>query len=313
MDVNRLPRMDGKVVMVTGATQGIGMETARGLARLGATVVIVGRNAEKGARVVSELVADTGNAAIAFLGAELSRQAALRQLADEFRGKYSRLDVLVNNAGAVSNGGREVTPDGFEKTWAVNHLAYFLLTHLLLGELAAATTPTTPARIVNVSSSGHKMGRLNFDDLQAEGGKFGGFRQYSATKLANVLFTRELAWRLQEAGLNITANAAHPGFVPANFPRKDDVRSKLMFAIMDRVGKTPAQGAETSVYLAASPEVEGITGQYFANCKPASISKTAQDDGIARRLWQVSLEQVGIGGDYLDAVRSAVALEGERA
>lgn len=281
-----MPSMAGKIVMVTGATNGIGKETARELARMGATTIIVGRDAAKGERVVGELQQDTGNSAIEFMLADLSLMADVRALAAGFRSKYDRLDVLVNNAGTV-NQQRQVTPEGFEKSWALNHLSYFLLTNLLLDTLRQST----PARIVNVASSGHKGGRIDFSNLQAEG-RYNGFRQYENTKLANILFTLELARRLDGSG--VTANSVHPGLVTASFGLGKDLASRLFLLAVKPFDKTPAQGAQTSIYLASSPEVEGVSGKYFVNCRPASTSKAAQDAEVARRLWDISAQQTDL-------------------
>jgi NAD(P)-dependent dehydrogenase (short-subunit alcohol dehydrogenase family) len=279
--------MQGKTVLVTGATNGIGKETARELARMGANVVVVARNPQKGAAVVSEIQRDTGNPNVELMIAELSLQSEVRKLADEFKAKYARLDVLVNNAGTIFQQ-RTVTAEGFEKTWALNHLAYFLLTHLLLDTLKQST----PARIVIVSSAGHKQGKLNFDDLPMANGKYNGFQQYNNTKLANVLFTRELARRLQ--GTGITVNAVHPGVIPTSWGLPDTLSTRMMLTMMRPFTKTAAQGAQTSIYIASSPEVEGITGLYYANCKPLAPSLAAQDDETARKLWEVSEQQTGL-------------------
>lgn len=278
--------MHGKIVMVTGATNGIGKETARALARMGATTIIVGRDAPKGARVVEEIRQDTGNAAVEFMLADLSLQADVRALAAQFQSRYSRLDVLVNNAGTVYQT-RQVTAEGIEKTWALNHLSYFLLTLLLLDTLKASA----PSRIVNVSSSGHRQGRIDFDDLHAER-DYNGFQRYSATKLANILFTAELARRLQ--GTGVTANALHPGLVTASFPRSDTLSFKLLMLLLSPFDSTPAEGAHTSIYLASSAEVEGVSGRYFADSRAVTPSKAARDMETARRLWDLSLQQTGL-------------------
>lgn len=281
--------MRDKTALVTGATNGIGKETARGLARLGARVIIVGRDAEKTARVVREIQTDTGNVNVEAMLADLTLQTDVRSLAAQVNATLSRLDVLVNNAGTIYMK-REMTGEGIERTWALNHLAYFLLTDLLLPLLKASA----PARIVNVSSSGHKGGKLDFDDLMMER-NYRGFAHYNATKLANVLFTRELARRL--AGTGVTANAVHPGFVPAAFTRGNDLGSQMFLLVTRPFAKTLSEGAATSLYVATAPELDGITGRYFADSREAQPSPAAQDDDLARRLWTLSESQVGLGAD----------------
>ncbi|MGQ0601958.1 MAG: SDR family oxidoreductase [Anaerolineales bacterium] len=277
--------MHGKVVLVTGATAGIGEVTARTLARLGATVVGVGRNAEKSARVAEAIRAATGNDAGEYLVADLSSQAAVRTLAEAFKRKYTRLDVLVNNAGAYFMR-RAVSVDGIEMTWALNHLNYFLLTDLLLDRLKASA----PARIVNVSSEAHRGSQLNFDDLEGRR-NYNGFPVYGQSKLANVLFTYELARRL--AGTNITANALHPGFVATNFGHNNGAMVRVLMRFIQLLGGlTPEQGAATSVYLAASPEVEGVTGKYFDTQRAVASSRASYDVAAAKRLWEVSEAQM---------------------
>lgn len=291
--------MRGKVVMVTGATNGIGKETARELARMGATTIIVGRNPQKGRAVVSELQRDTGNPDIELMIADLSLQADIHPLAAQFKAKYDRLDVLVNNAGTMYQQ-REVTSEGIEQTWALNHLGYFLLTHLLLDTLKKSA----PARIINVSSAGHYVGTIDFDDLYAQD-SYQSFRQYNATKLANVLFTTELACQL--LGTGVTVNAAHPGVIPTSFGMKDSLGSKLLMLLLSPISKTPQEGALTTLYLATSPEVEGVSGQYFDNCRPKAPSKAAQDEALARKLWEVSLQQVNLAPAAYDAPAVAVS------
>jgi NAD(P)-dependent dehydrogenase (short-subunit alcohol dehydrogenase family) len=213
-------------------------------------------------------------------------QAEVRKLADAFRERYQRLDVLVNNAGAIFMS-RQVSRDGLEMTFALNHLGYFLLTNLLLDLLIASA----PARVVNVSSGAHLGGKINFADLQLER-SYTGFGAYSQSKLANVLFTYELARRLQ--GTGVTVNALHPGFVATNFGRSNGGLFDPLFRLIQRFGAlTPEKGAETTVYLAVSPEVEGVTGKYFANCKPAASSALSNDETTARRLWEVSEQLTG--------------------
>ncbi len=278
--------MSGKRVLVTGGTAGIGKQTALELARLGAEVIIVGRNAEKTAAVVEALRRETGAATVDSLLADLSSMASIRAFATAFLAKYDRLDVLINNAGALFVK-REVTVDGWERTFATNHLAYFLVAQLLMPALERATG----ARIVNVASAAHSAAPLDFDDLMAERTRYSSFRQYGRSKLANIFFTQELARRLSDK--NITVNCLHPGFVASEFLAKGGIWSLIkpigyLFAV-DVVA-----GARTSVYLASAPEVAGVTGKYFDKCKEKQPSKIAQDDAAARRLWQVSAQLCGL-------------------
>jgi NAD(P)-dependent dehydrogenase (short-subunit alcohol dehydrogenase family) len=278
--------MNGKRVLVTGATAGIGEQTALELAKLGAEVVIVGRNAEKTAAVVESLRKESGAPAIDSFLADLSSMASIRAFAKAFLAKYDRLDVLVNNAGAFFPK-REVTVDGWERTFATNHLSYFLVAHLLLPALERAER----ARIVNVSSAAHAAAPLDFDDLMAERSRYRAFRQYGRSKLANIFFTRELARRV--AGKQITVNCLHPGFVASEFLAKGGIWSVIrpigaLFAV-DVVA-----GAKTSVYLASSPEVAGVSGKYFDKCKEKQPNKIADNDAAATRLWQVSAQLCGI-------------------
>ncbi|NTV36216.1 MAG: SDR family oxidoreductase [Anaerolineaceae bacterium] len=272
--------MTGKVVLITGGTSGIGEITATELARKGAEVVIVGRNAEKLDMVVNQVKSETGNAKVSGLLADLSVLAQVRKLADDFKARHNRLDVLVNNAGAVLMK-HEVSADGYEMTFALNHLNYFLLTHCLLDVLKASA----PARIVNVSSMAHLGARLNFDDLQNEK-KYSGWAAYSQSKLANVYFTYELARRLD--GTGVTVNVLHPGFVATNFGRSNGGLLSAVFKLFQIGAITPKQGAETSIYLASSPEVEGVTGKYFVKKMAARSSDVSYDESAARKLWEIS-------------------------
>jgi len=272
-----------KVCLVTGATAGIGKVTAQALAEQGAKVIIVSRSKEKCSSTVSELKQTTGNKDIEFIASDLSSQKEIYNLAQEFKKKFSHLDILVNNAGAVFTS-KELSPDGIEMTLALNHLNYFLLTNLLIDLLKASLA----ARVVNVSSMAHERGQINFDDLQGER-RYSGWGAYCQSKLANVLFTYELARRF--VGTKITANALHPGVVGTNFGANNKgimalfVRLYLkLFSISDK------EGAETSIYLASSPEVENITGQYFVKKKPRISAPISHDKSIALRLWQVSMD-----------------------
>jgi retinol dehydrogenase 14 len=277
--------MKGKVCLVTGATAGIGKATAMALAGMGAIVAIVGRNAAKTEAVAREIITRTGNEAVTWFVADLSRQDEVRRLAAEFRNRYDQLHVLVNNAGGMF-GTRQVTADGLELTFALNHLAYFLLTDLLLGMLKASA----PARIVNLSSGAHLAGRIHFGDLQLAQ-KYKPGTAYAQSKLANVLFTYELARRLE--GTGVTANCLHPGAVATNFGQNWGLNN-FVYSTFGRFMLTPEQGADTAIYLASSPEVDGVTGRYFAKRKPKRSKASSYDTAIAARLWQVSEQLTGM-------------------
>ena len=273
--------MNGKICLVTGATNGIGKATAQALAQMGATVVIVGRNPAKCTAVVSEIKHISGNDAVEALVADLSIMAEVQQVAEQFKAKYQKLHVLINNAGAAF-GKRQVTSEGFEKTFALNYLNGFLLTSLLLETLKASA----PARIVNVSSDAHKGAHLDFDDLQSAKGNFV-LNAYGRSKLANVVFSYELARRLSGSG--VTANVLHPGLVRTGFASNmGTVPSAAINFIMRFVGVTPVQGAQTSVYLATSPDVEAVTGKYWEKSKAVPSGRAAYDEATWTRLWEVS-------------------------
>ncbi|WP_424951756.1 SDR family oxidoreductase [Deinococcus sp.] len=270
--------MKGKTVLVTGATNGIGKVAARTLASLGARVVIVGRDPAKTAEVAREIGADS------YLVADLSVMSEVRRAAAEFRDREPRLDVLLNNAGAVV-GRRQETPEGVEMTWALNHLNYFLLTQELLPPLQAAPG----ARVVNVSSSVHTSGRMRWDDLEFRRG-YSAIGAYSQSKLANVLFTRELSRRLSGSG--VSANALHPGFVRTGFGHNNGGLMSRVIGLMSTFALSDEQGAQTSLYLASSPEVQGVSGRYFDRQQEAKPAPQALDDAAAARLWSVSEEYV---------------------
>src|SRR5215207_851264 len=280
-------QLAGKTVLITGGTGGIGLATAQGLARLGARVGIVGRDERRCAAAVEHLATTTGNPAIDSFLTDMSSMAQVRRLAGDVLAAYQRLDVLVNNVGGFW-ATRHVTADGLEHTFAVNHLAPFLLTELLLDQLNASA----PARIVTVSSGAQMVGRIDFDDLQGER-DYSGQRAYNQSKLANVMFSYELARRLD--GTGVTANVLHPGVTRTDFSAEDSPR---WMAVMGPVGrpfmKSPERGATTSVYLASSPDVEGVTGQYFANRKPRKSNPDSYDAAAALRLWEVSADLVGL-------------------
>src|SRR6266704_4020776 len=279
--------MAGKSVLVTGGTSGIGKATAIGLAALGARVGITGRDQARTEAAAAGIRAAPGNPAVDAFAADMSVQAGVRRLAAQVLDTYPRLDVLVNNAGGFW-AHRHVTADGLEHTFALNHLAPFLLTNLLLDRLKASA----PARVVTVSSGAQSMGRIDFDDLQGAR-NYSGQRAYNQSKLANVMFSNELARRLD--GTGVTANSLHPGVVRSNFGAEDQAR---WFAVMSRVLlpllKTPAQGARTSIYLASSPDMEGVTGRFFANRKIKRPNKVAFDTEMTAKLWNVSAAPVGV-------------------
>jgi NAD(P)-dependent dehydrogenase (short-subunit alcohol dehydrogenase family) len=277
--------LSGKICLVSGATNGIGKATAQALAQLDATVVIIGRNPVKCTSVVSEIRRLSGNNSVEAIVADLSIMAEVRQAADQFKAKYPRLHVLVNNAGGAFPK-REVTSEGFEKTFALNHLNSFLLTSLLLDTLKASA----PSRIVNVSSDAHKGARLDFDDLQSEKGGFV-FNAYGRSKLAVVVFSYELSRRL--AGTGVTVNVLHPGLTRTGFASNmGAVPSGLINFLMRFVGLTPEQGARTSVYLAASPDVENVTGKYWEKSKAVPSGRATYDKATWTRLWEASDEMI---------------------
>ena len=278
--------MQGKICLVTGATSGIGKATALGLAQMGATVVMVGRDREKGEAVQREIKTKSGNEAVDLLLADLSSQESIRQLAEDFLQRYTKLHVLINNAGLISLRRRE-TVDGLEVTFAVNLLAPFLLTNLLLDVIKASA----PSRIINVSSASHEAGYINMDDLQLEG-HYRYLRAYGQSKLALVLFTYELARRLQ--GTGVTANCLHPGFVASNFGQNGTgpISRAVVNLIFSSFGISPEEGAKTSIFLATSPEVEGVTGKYFVKSIPKRSAPITYDESLQRQLWEESARLV---------------------
>jgi len=276
-------QIQGKVCMVTGASNGIGRAAAMGFARLGATVVLVCRNEQRGRQVVDEIRSATGNQNLHLLIADLSSQASVRQLASNFRAQFQRLHVLVNNAGVAIHA-RALSPDGIEMTFAVNHLGYFLLTNLLLDCLKAAA----PSRIINVSSEAHRNARIDFENLQGEK-DYSGFKAYCLSKLCNVLFTRELAGRLE--GTGVTVNSMHPGFLRTGIFRETSGFLKLLVTM---TAGSPEKGARAIVHLATSPEVENGTGKYFKGTRERPSALASQDRQTARRLWQISAQMTGL-------------------
>jgi len=275
-----------QTVLITGATSGIGRITAHKLAGMGAQVVVIGRNPARAAETVAEIKRTTGNPQVEALVGDLSLMADVRRMTEEFRRRYDRLNVLVNNAGAVFFRYR-LTPEGFETTLALNHLSHFLLTNLLLDQIKASA----PARIINVSSLAHYGAFLNPDAL-LEGRYARSWMAYGQTKLMNILFTHELARRLPDG---VAVNSLHPGLVATNFGRSNGGIFRRMWDIFELIAVSPEDGAKTSIYLASSPEVAGVTGQYFVRCKPVRSSIASYDEQLARRLWEVSEKLTGLG------------------
>lgn len=274
------------VCMVTGATSGIGLATAQALAQKGKRVVLIGRDPGKCATTVTRIKQETGNPSVTFILADLSVQAQVYALAEEYKRRYSRLDVLVNNAGGFFTK-RRLTDDGIEMTFALNYLSMFLLSNLLLDNLEASA----PARIVNVSSEGHRTARLDFDNLYGEL-RYQGMQAYGQAKLAVVLFTYELARRLE--GTQVTVNALHPGFVATNIGKNDGWRSRIFALVMKLFAVSPEEGAETSIYLAASNEISGETGKYFIKKTEVASAPATYDQATARQLWDISVQMTGL-------------------
>jgi NAD(P)-dependent dehydrogenase (short-subunit alcohol dehydrogenase family) len=276
----------GKTVVITGATSGIGLIAAERLAAMGARLVVVARDRARGERVLARL-RELGPGAHRMHYADLSRLAEMKRMGAEIAGAEPRIDVLINNAGSMF-ATREVTEDGLERTFATNHMAYFVLTHCLRERLLASE----PARIVNTASGAHRDAKLDFADLQMAGKYY--FRTaYNRSKLANILFTRELARRL--AGTGVTANCLHPGFVSTSLGQRDNLFLGVLvrIAMALRAG-TAEEGAETIVHLASAPEVAAVSGEYFADCRVLAPSLEAQDDANASRLWSESARLAGI-------------------
>lgn len=281
--------MVGKICLVTGANSGIGKMTAQGLAKQGATVVMVCRNRERGESAQQEIAARSGNANVDLLIADLASQRSVRAFVDVYKEKYSRLDVLINNAGAIF-ARRQESEDGLEYTFALNHMGYFLPTVLLLDHMIASA----PARIINVSSDAHRAGRIDFADLQNEH-TYRAFMVYAQTKLENILFTKELARRLE--GTGVTANALHPGLVQSNFGGSagNSMALRFFFKVLPKIiGISPEKAAEWVLYLATSPEVAGVTGKYMAKGKFVEPSPQASDSEAAGRLWAESERLAGL-------------------
>lgn len=276
--------LEGNVVLLTGGTEGIGKAAARNFAERGATLVLVGRSAEKTERVVAELRALSPQTRIEYLLGDFSRLADVRAIAEKFRERHQRLDVLVNNAGAVF-AGFETSADGFERTFAVNHLAHFQLTVALLDLIEK----TPGARVVSTSSGAHYIGKIQIPEIASPPNKKGGFSAYSDSKLANILFTRELARRLE--GTGAVANCFHPGFIRSGFAMNNGRGVQLLTRGLSSVfGKSPEHGADTLIWLATSPEAARFNGQYFYKRKPSRVNAQGKDDALAKALWSFSEE-----------------------
>ena len=272
--------MNGKICLVTGATDGIGKVSARVLAEMGAKVIIVGRNPEKSAAVLTELKSVSGNENIDLLLADLAVMQEVRDLAEQVISRYDRLDVLLNNAGGYFTK-HEITSDGLEMTFALNHMSYFLLTNKLMGLLKSSV----PARIVNVSSDAHYGVDIEFDNLNGEQ-DYKAWKAYQKSKLANVLFTYEL---LKKVPADITVNCLHPGFVATNFGNNNGGFVSPVLKIAKRISAIdPEEGAKTSIFLCSSPEVEEVSGKYFFKCQPKTSSRESRNMDTAKRLWQIS-------------------------
>lgn len=276
-----------KTVVITGATSGIGEVAADHLAQAGARIVLIARDRHRGAAMLKHLNAVAGHTEHAAYYADLSDLSEMKRVGEEIAHGEPRIDVLVNNAGAMFTA-RQETADGLEKTFAVNHMSYFVITALLLDRLKEAGQ----ARIVSTASDAHKGGRIEFGDLQSTR-RYSAFGVYSNTKMMNVLFTRELARRL--GGTGVTANCLHPGFVATRFGDNNSGLLKSVFGLAKNFAISPEKGAQTIIHLAASPEVEGVSGKYFTKCREDTVAPLGRDDAVAKRLWDVSAEIAGLG------------------
>jgi len=279
--------MNGRICVVTGATHGVGLATAHALAALGASVVLHGRDLDRARAAAADIVRDSGNTEVRAVQADFAELGQVRRLAQQLSAQLPRLDVLINNAGMMS-AARARSADGYDLTFAVNHLAPFLLTNLLLDKLKSSA----PARVIVVASEAHRRARLDFADLM-NASVSGLLSAYARSKLANVLFARALAARL--AGSGVTVNALHPGFVYSNLFHSSPAALRVVLATLARPFMlTPEQGARTSVYLAAAPQVAGRSGDYYRACRPESPSAAAQSEADAERLWQESARLTGL-------------------
>jgi NAD(P)-dependent dehydrogenase (short-subunit alcohol dehydrogenase family) len=283
--------MNGRLIVITGATNGIGLAAAEKLAALGANIALIGRNATRTRLAAARVRAAAGQGAtVGTLIADLSSRVGVRKLATEVLSRYPRLDVLINNAGAMYTT-RQKTEDGIELTWAVNHLAPFLLTSLLLERLKASA----PSRIITTASEAHRGATSPFGDINAEG-SYRGFGRYKQTKLANILFTTELALRLADSG--VTASSFHPGLVASGFNRNNGMLMDLAMTLLGPISRSPEQGAATLVWLASSLDAAKTGGGYYVDREPIAPSPEAQDIHTARRLWEVSNAQCEAKGGH---------------
>jgi NAD(P)-dependent dehydrogenase (short-subunit alcohol dehydrogenase family) len=278
--------MKGKTVVITGATSGIGEIAALALAKMGARIVVVARNKERGNAILAQLRSSAPGVAHVLHFADLSRLSEMKRVAAEIANQEPRIDVLINNAGAIFST-RQLTEDDLERTFALNHMAYFVVTTGLRERLLASGS----ARIVNTASEAHRSATLDFEDLQLATG-YGAVKAYNRSKLCNILFTRKLARRLH--GTGITANCLHPGFVATRFGDQSGGLISYLVSFAKLFAKSPATGAETIVYLASSPEVTETTGLYFYKCQPTTPSAAAQDDRAASELWRRSTALAGL-------------------
>lgn len=282
--------MKDKICIVTGANSGIGKVTTLELAKMGARLLMICRNTEKAEQTRKEIAGITQNQNLEIFQCDFASQKQIRRVSEEIKNRISHIDVLVNNAGFIANTKRELTEDGLETTFAVNHLGYFMLTNLLKEPLLAAPA----ARVVNVSSEAHRFSRLDLDNLQLEKG-YSSIKAYALSKLLNILFTRELAKRTK--GTSLTANCLHPGGVATNFSANSNGIMKYLFKFGKPFLISPGKGAETSVYLATSPLVREITGEYFANKKIKAASLSAFSESNARKVWEISMQLCRLEGD----------------
>jgi len=279
--------IEDQVIIVTGSNSGIGKATAKVLAGMGATVVLAVRNQEKGKKALEEIVAETGSQKVAVMTCDLASKDSIRRFVEEFKKEHDRLDVLINNAGAVF-AKRQLSVDGIENSIAVNYIGPFLLTRELLPLLKASA----PSRIVNVSSGMNRTGKIDFDDLQSKR-SYKGMQAYASSKLMLTTYTRELARRLE--GTGVTANVVEPGFVATNLGRNSgSLLNSMMFALVRPMQTTPEKAAENSVYVATSPELKGVTGKNFAKKRKKEIPDIAKDGETRQRLWEQTLQLLGI-------------------
>jgi NAD(P)-dependent dehydrogenase (short-subunit alcohol dehydrogenase family) len=285
----------GRTVVVTGGSDGIGRAAVQALVAAGAEVVMLGRNRAKTSAAASAVMSATGRRTVHWEVADLSRLDELREVADRLRERLPRIDVLVNNAGALFLE-REVTTDGLERTFALNHLAYFALTLRLLDRVAAAAAPGRPSRVLVVSSRAHRNARLAPDDLQLARG-YGGWRAYANSKLCNVLFTRSLAARLDPAA--VVVHALHPGLVATRFAANNGAAGRVIRRVMDLVAISPEQGADTVAWLAHDPEAVASSGDYWVHRRRVVPSRAARDDALAERLWQESARLAALDADAI--------------